>query len=53
MDYDLKIANFTDSWSNGIALAAVIHPYHPELIDYYFPKPANAVENNKLVSGWA
>ena len=50
--YDLKVVNFTDSWSNGMALAAMIHRYHPELIDYQSLKPANAVENNKLVSGW-
>ena len=51
LDYNLKVENFTKSWSNGMCLAAVIHRYHPELIDYYSLKPDNAVENNKLVSG--
>lgn len=52
VDYDLKVANFTESWSNGMALAALIHRYHPDLINYYSLRPANAVDNNKLVSGW-
>lgn len=52
LDYDLEVVNFTDSWSNGMALAAVIHRYHPELVDYHSLKPYNAVENNKLVRGW-
>lgn len=52
LDYDLKVENFTNSWSNGMALAALLHRYHPEIINYYSLKPVDAVENNKLVSGW-
>jgi len=51
VDYNLEVVNFTHSWSNGMALAALIHRYHPDLIDYYSLKPVDAVENNKLVSG--
>ena len=29
LDYDLEVVNFTDSWSNGMALAALI--CHPSL----------------------
>ena len=49
--YNIKVTNFSDSWSNGLALAALIHRYHPELIDFKSLKKNDPVKNNKLVGG--
>ena len=32
VDYGIKVTNLTTSWSDGMALCAVIHHYHPELM---------------------
>ena len=31
-DYGIKVADLHTSWSNGMALCALIHRYHPELM---------------------
>ena len=48
-DYDnISVSNFSQSWSNGLAFCAIIHHYHPDLIDYASLKPEDAEKNLKL-----
>ncbi|XP_060711363.1 EH domain-binding protein 1-like isoform X2 [Hemiscyllium ocellatum] len=47
-DYQrLKITNFTTSWRNGLAFCAILHHFHPELIDYSSLDPHDIKTNNK------
>ncbi|XP_041037761.1 EH domain-binding protein 1-like protein 1, partial [Carcharodon carcharias] len=43
----LKISNFTTSWRNGLAFCAILHHFHPELIDYSSLDPHDIKTNNK------
>uniref|UniRef100_UPI00398E3A41 EH domain-binding protein 1-like isoform X2 n=1 Tax=Pristiophorus japonicus TaxID=55135 RepID=UPI00398E3A41 len=43
----LKITNFTTSWRNGLAFCAILHHFHPGLIDYSSLDPHDIKMNNK------
>ncbi|XP_067877686.1 LOW QUALITY PROTEIN: EH domain-binding protein 1-like [Heterodontus francisci] len=43
----LKITNFTTSWRNGLAFCAILHHFHPGLIDYSSLGPHDIKTNNK------
>ncbi|XP_059811111.1 EH domain-binding protein 1-like isoform X2 [Hypanus sabinus] len=43
----LKITNFTTSWRNGLAFCAILHHFHPELIDYNSLDPQDIKANNR------
>ncbi|XP_062892574.1 EH domain-binding protein 1-like isoform X2 [Mobula hypostoma] len=50
----LKITNFTTSWRNGLAFCAMLHHFHPELIDYNSLDPQDIKANNrKAFDGFA
>lgn len=46
-NYDIEIINLTSSWENGLAFAAIIHYFEPDLIDFNALKNENndGVEN--------
>ncbi|OQR92272.1 alpha-actinin-1 [Achlya hypogyna] len=44
----VSITNFTSSWSNGLAFCALIHAFHPTLVDLDSLSPARPVENLTL-----
>ncbi|KFD53117.1 hypothetical protein M513_06031 [Trichuris suis] len=41
----VRISNFSSSWRNGIAFAALIHRYRPDLIDFDSLSPTDIREN--------
>ncbi|CDW52729.1 NT-C2 and CH and DUF3585 domain containing protei n [Trichuris trichiura] len=41
----VRISNFSSSWRNGIAFAALIHRYRPDLIDFDSLSPTEIREN--------
>ncbi|XP_051901050.1 EH domain-binding protein 1-like isoform X3 [Pristis pectinata] len=50
----LKITNFTTSWRNGLAFCAILHHFHPGLIDYSSLDPQDIKANNrKAFDGFA
>ncbi|KAI6649392.1 EH domain-binding protein 1-like [Oopsacas minuta] len=42
-----SIHNFTTSWRSGLAFSAIIHHFHPELLDYESLEPNDVTGNNK------
>nr|AEY80352.1 MICAL class LIM protein ML27321b [Mnemiopsis leidyi] len=44
----VNINDLTNSFRNGLAFCAIIHRFHPELIDFYSLDPDNMLENNRL-----
>jgi spectrin beta len=42
---DVNITNFTTSWKDGLAFAAIIHYYRPSAIDFKSLKKENARQN--------
>lgn len=46
---DVNISNFSTSWNNGLALCAMIHKFHPNLIKYKDLKPENRIQNVTLL----
>eukprot|EP01113_Clastostelium_recurvatum_P020830 TRINITY_DN2465_c0_g1_i4.p1 TRINITY_DN2465_c0_g1~~TRINITY_DN2465_c0_g1_i4.p1 ORF type:complete len:644 (+),score=236.93 TRINITY_DN2465_c0_g1_i4:46-1932(+) len=45
---DVNVENFTTSWVNGLALAALIHRHRPDLIDFDSLKKEDKAHNLKL-----
>ncbi|XP_041445987.1 EH domain-binding protein 1-like protein 1 isoform X2 [Xenopus laevis] len=43
----VRVNNFTTSWRNGLAFCAILHHFHPEIINYEVLDPLNIKENNK------
>uniref|UniRef100_A0A5S6Q4Y4 Calponin-homology (CH) domain-containing protein n=1 Tax=Trichuris muris TaxID=70415 RepID=A0A5S6Q4Y4_TRIMR len=41
----VRISNFSSSWRNGVAFAALIHRYRPDLIDFDSLSPSEIREN--------
>jgi hypothetical protein len=46
--YGLEAKNWTKSWADGLLYCALLHSYHPELIDYKSLKAENAEQNIKI-----
>uniref|UniRef100_A0A3Q3WQN3 Molecule interacting with CasL protein 1 n=1 Tax=Mola mola TaxID=94237 RepID=A0A3Q3WQN3_MOLML len=44
----VNVKDFTQSWSSGLALCALIHHFKPQLIDMSSLDESNAVHNNQL-----
>ncbi|XP_060108347.1 EH domain-binding protein 1-like protein 1 isoform X2 [Heteronotia binoei] len=44
----IRITNFTTSWRNGLAFCAILHHFHPEMIQYDTLDPLDIRHNNKL-----
>lgn len=45
---NVEVADFTDSWVDGLAFCAVLHSYCPELIDYGELQPEAKLQNLDL-----
>ncbi|CAM9548521.1 unnamed protein product [Lampetra planeri] len=43
----VNITDLTTSWQDGLALCALIHRFHPDLIEFIKLDAENAVENNR------
>jgi len=46
--YGIEIKNWTKSWEDGYAYCALLHSYHPELIDFASLKPGDRTKNLKI-----
>ena len=44
----VEVRNWTTSWQDGLALCALIHHFHPSLINFTSLRAANALANIKL-----
>ncbi|XP_072840452.2 EH domain-binding protein 1-like protein 1 isoform X1 [Pogona vitticeps] len=44
----IRVTNFTTSWRNGLAFCAILHHFHPEMINYETLDPLDIKQNNKL-----
>ncbi|OUC46892.1 hypothetical protein D917_07357 [Trichinella nativa] len=45
----VKITNFSSSWRNGLAFAALVHHFRPDLIDFDTLRPSDIRENCRKV----
>lgn len=44
----VSVRNFTTCWRNGLAFAAIIHKFHPNLIDFDSLNPQDVIRNCKI-----
>ncbi|XP_015749965.1 PREDICTED: EH domain-binding protein 1-like protein 1 [Acropora digitifera] len=44
----VKVKDMTKSWRDGLAFCAILHSYHPELVDFSSLDPNNIKDNCKL-----
>jgi len=42
---EVKLTNFSSSWSNGMAFCAILDRHRPDLLDYEDCDPNNPIEN--------
>lgn len=47
----LKVTNLTTSWRNGMAFCALLHSFHPQLVDMDSLSPHDIAGNCKKVGG--
>ncbi|XP_072315181.1 uncharacterized protein ehbp1l1a isoform X8 [Eucyclogobius newberryi] len=45
--HGVKITNFSTSWRNGFAFCAILHHFHPEMINFEKLDPYDIKQNNK------
>lgn len=45
---EVKIVDMSSSWRDGLAFAAIIHHFRPNIIDFHSLKRENILENNRL-----
>ncbi|XP_055085243.1 EH domain-binding protein 1-like protein 1 isoform X10 [Periophthalmus magnuspinnatus] len=45
--HGVKITNFSTSWRNGLGFCAILHHFHPEMINYETLDPYDIKQNNK------
>lgn len=45
---EVKIVDMSSSWRDGLAFAALIHHFRPNIIDFHSLKSENILENNRL-----
>ncbi|KAK7910283.1 hypothetical protein WMY93_014967 [Mugilogobius chulae] len=45
--HGVKITNFSTSWRNGFAFCAILHHFHPEMINFEMLDPYDIKQNNK------
>ena len=45
---NVNILNMTTSWRNGLGFCAIIHHFHPHLIDFESLDPDDVLGNNSL-----
>lgn len=45
---EVKIVDMSSSWRDGLAFAAIIHHFRPNIIDFHSLKSENILENNRL-----
>ena len=43
-----SVSNFTTSWRSGLAAAAIIHRFRPDLLDFNSLQPHDVIHNNKI-----
>lgn len=50
---DVNVTNMSSSWKDGLAFCALLHKFHPELIDFNSLSKENVLYNNNLAFGIA
>ncbi|XP_069797581.1 F-actin-monooxygenase mical1-like isoform X3 [Narcine bancroftii] len=45
---NVKVVDLTTSWKSGLALCALIHHFHPDLVNFESLKEESVAENNQL-----
>lgn len=47
---DVNVRDLSASWRDGLAFCALVHHFHPDLIDFDSLSKENIFANNELVS---